>query len=303
MRNKIMVSLEQIEEVKANLNSPKETTFMIKNILSTTTLHNGVEMPWFGLGIYKIEEGKNLISTIHTAIELGYRSFDTASLYQNERGLGEAISISLIPREQLFITSKVWNTEQGYESTLAAFDASLKRLGLDYLDLYLIHWPVPNLYKDTWRALETLYKEKKVRAIGVSNFQIHHLQNVMRDGTIKPMVNQVEYHPKLSQDELLSFCKQENIQLEAWSPLMRGRLQKDPTLLEIAKKHKKTVSQIILRWDLQNEVVTIPKTSKTERLKENANIFDFTLTDQDMSTIQSLNENLRTGQDPDNFNY
>jgi methylglyoxal/glyoxal reductase len=303
MRNKIMVSLEQIEEVKANLNSPKETTFMIKNILSTTTLHNGVEMPWFGLGIYKIEEGKNLISTIHTAIELGYRSFDTASLYQNERGLGEAISISLIPREQLFITSKVWNTEQGYESTLAAFDASLKRLGLDYLDLYLIHWPVPNLYKDTWRALETLYKDKKVRAIGVSNFQIHHLQNVMRDGTIKPMVNQVEYHPKLSQDELLSFCKQENIQLEAWSPLMRGRLQKDPTLLEIAKKHKKTVSQIILRWDLQNEVVTIPKTSKTERLKENANIFDFTLTDQDMSTIQSLNENLRTGQDPDNFNY
>jgi methylglyoxal/glyoxal reductase len=303
MRNKIMVSLEQIEEVKANLNSPKETTFMIKNILSTTTLHNGVEMPWFGLGIYKIEEGKNLISTIHTAIELGYRSFDTASLYQNERGLGEAISISLIPREQLFITSKVWNTEQGYESTLAAFDASLKRLGLDYLDLYLIHWPVPNLYKDTWRALETLYKDKKVRAIGVSNFQIHHLQNVMRDGTIKPMVNQVEYHPKLSQDELLSFCKQENIQLEAWSPLMRGRLQKDPTLLEIAKKHKKTVSQIILRWDLQNEVVTIPKTSKKERLKENANIFDFTLTDQDMSTIQSLNENLRTGQDPDNFNY
>jgi methylglyoxal/glyoxal reductase len=303
MRNKIMVSLEQIEEVKANLNSPKETTFMIKNILSTTTLHNGVEMPWFGLGIYKIEEGKNLISTIHTAIELGYRSFDTASLYQNERGLGEAISISLIPREQLFITSKVWNTEQGYESTLAAFDASLKRLGLDYLDLYLIHSPVPNLYKDTWRALETLYKEKKVRAIGVSNFQIHHLQNVMRDGTIKPMVNQVEYHPKLSQDELLSFCKQENIQLEAWSPLMRGRLQKDPTLLEIAKKHKKTVSQIILRWDLQNEVVTIPKTSKKERLKENANIFDFTLTDQDMSTIQSLNENLRTGQDPDNFNY
>lgn len=276
---------------------------MIKNIFSTATLNNGVEMPWFGLGIYKIEEGENLITTIHRAIELGYRSFDTASLYQNERSLGEAIRTSSISREKLFITSKVWNTDQGYESTLEAFDASLSRLGLEYLDLYLIHWPVPNIYNDTWRALETLYKKEKVRAIGVSNFQIHHLKDVLREGTIRPMVNQVEYHPKLSQVELLRYCKQENIQLEAWSPLMRGGLQHEPTLMEIAEEHGKTVSQIILRWDLQNDVITIPKTSKKERLLENANIFDFALTDQEMNTIHALNENLRKGQDPDNFDY
>lgn len=276
---------------------------MIKDIFSAATLHNGVKMPWFGLGIYKIEEGKNLITTIHRAIELGYRSFDTASLYQNERSLGEAIRTASISREKLFITSKVWNTDQGYESTLEAFDASLSRLGLEYLDLYLIHWPVPKLYMDTWKALVTLYKKKKVRAIGVSNFQIHHLKDVMREGTIKPMVNQVEYHPKLSQVELLHYCKQENIQLEAWSPLMRGGLQHEPTLMKIAEKHDKTVSQIILRWDLQNDVITIPKTSKKERLLENANIFDFSLTDQEMNAIHALNENLRKGQDPDNFDY
>lgn len=274
---------------------------MVKDIFSTATLYNGVEMPWFGLGIYKMDI--NLIPTIHNAIELGYRSFDTASLYQNESGLGEAIKTAPIPREKLFVTSKVWNTEQGYEPTLAAFDASLKRLGLEYLDLYLIHWPVSNLFLDTWKALETLYREKKVRAIGVSNFHIHHLQDVMREGTIKPMVNQVEYHPKLSQVELLHYCRQENIQLEAWSPLMRGGLQNEPTLVGIAEKHDKTVSQIILRWDLQNGVITIPKTSRKERLFENANIFDFTLTDQEMDAIHALNENLRTGQDPDNFDY
>ncbi|MCH5585588.1 aldo/keto reductase [Shimazuella sp. AN120528] len=276
---------------------------MIKDIHSTTTLHNGVKMPWFGLGIYKIEEGEELISTVHTALELGYRSFDTASLYQNERGLGIAIKAASISREELFITSKVWNTDQGYESTLTAFDESLERLGLDYLDLYLIHWPVPNLYKDTWKALEKLYQEGKVRAIGVSNFHIHHLQDVMNIGTIKPMVNQVEYHPKLSQEKLRFFCQQENIQLEAWSPLMRGRLQGEPTLMKIAAKYGKTIAQVILRWDLQNGVITIPKTTKKERLIENANIFDFFLTPEDMEQINSLNENLRTGKDPDHFGY
>jgi diketogulonate reductase-like aldo/keto reductase len=276
---------------------------MIRDIFSTATLHNGVKMPWFGLGIYKIEDDENLISIIHKAIELGYRSFDTASLYQNERGLGEAIRTAAIPREDLFITSKVWNTDQGYETTLAAFDASIRRLGLEYLDLYLVHWPVPKLYLETWKALETLYQQKKVRAIGVSNFHIHHLQDVIREGTIKPMINQVEYHPKLTQMELLRYCNQENIQLEAWSPLMRGGLQKEPALMEIAEKHRKTVSQIILRWDLQNGVITIPKTSREERLVENASIFDFALTDQEMNVIHALNENLRRGQDPDNFHY
>jgi diketogulonate reductase-like aldo/keto reductase len=167
----------------------------------------------------------------------------------------------------------------------------------------LIHWPVPNLYKDTWKALETLYKEKRIKAIGVSNFQIHHLKDIMNDANVIPMVNQVEYHPKLTQNELLAFCKQEKIQLEAWSPLMRGRLQDDPILMEIAKRHAKSVAQIILRWDLQNRVITIPKTTKVQRLKENANIFDFVLSEEEMITIQSLNENLRAGQDPDNFHF
>ncbi|WP_028777269.1 aldo/keto reductase [Shimazuella kribbensis] len=273
------------------------------NIFSTTTLANGVKMPWFGLGVYKIQEGDNMLSLLHHAMELGYRSFDTASLYQNEAGLGKAIQTSIIPREELFITSKVWNTDQGYEETLAAFDASMERLGLEYLDLYLIHWPVPHQYKNTWRALEKLYSEQRVRAIGVSNFHIHHLQDVMRDSNLKPMVNQVEYHPKLTQVELRSFCKQENIQLEAWSPLMRGRLQNNPTLNQIAQNHNKTIAQVILRWDLQNEVITIPKTSHELRLKENADIYDFVLTDKEMEIIQALNENQRTGKDPDNFQF
>jgi diketogulonate reductase-like aldo/keto reductase len=275
----------------------------IANIYSTTTLANGVKMPWFGLGVYKIEEGDKMITLLHHAMELGYRSFDTASLYQNEAGLGKAIQTASIPREELFITSKVWNTDQGYNATLAAFEASMERLGLDYLDLYLIHWPVTNQYKDTWRALEKLYKEQRVRAIGVSNFQIHHLQDVMRDSSVKPMVNQVEYHPKLTQLELRSFCKQENIQLEAWSPLMRGRLQDNPTLKQIAQNHNKTIAQVILRWDLQNEVVTIPKTTHPSRLLENADIFDFVLTDKEMETIHTLNKNQRTGKDPDNFHF
>jgi diketogulonate reductase-like aldo/keto reductase len=260
-------------------------------------------MPWFGLGVYKIQEGKEMITTVQKALEFGYRSFDTAALYQNEEGLGKAIHTSSIPREDLFITSKVWNTDQGYDSTLKAFHDSLNRLQLDYLDLYLIHWPVPNLYKDTWKALERLYKEKRVKAIGVSNFQIHHLKNIMNDANVIPMVNQVEYHPKLTQNDLLTFCKQENIQLEAWSPLMRGKLQDNPVLIEIAKKHAKTVAQVILRWDLQNEVITIPKTTKADRLMENANIFDFVLTDEEMIAVNGLNENLRTGQDPDNFHF
>ncbi|MXQ52436.1 aldo/keto reductase [Shimazuella alba] len=276
---------------------------MINNIHSTTTLANGVKMPWFGLGVYKIPEGKEMITTVQKALEFGYRSFDTAALYQNEQGLGKAIHASSIPREDLFITSKVWNTDQGYDSTLKAFHDSLNRLQLDYLDLYLIHWPVPNLYKDTWKALETLYKEKKIKAIGVSNFQIHHLKDIMKDANVIPMVNQVEYHPKLTQNDLRTFCKQENIQLEAWSPLMRGRLQDNPVLIEIAQKHAKTVAQVILRWDLQNEVITIPKTTKVERLRENANIFDFVLTDEEMIAINGLNENLRAGQDPDNFKF
>ncbi len=276
----------------------------MKNLQSTTTLHNGVKMPWFGLGVFKAKEGEEVVSSVKAAIELGYRSIDTAAIYGNEEGVGLAISESGVAREELFITTKVWNSEQGYESTLAAFDESMRKLGLDYLDLYLVHWPLPAVgkYKETWRALEKLYKDGRVRAIGVSNFHVPHLEDLINDCEVVPMVNQVEYHPRLTQKELHEFCKKNQIQLEAWSPLMQGQLLDNPTLAEIGQKYGKSVAQVILRWDLQNEVVTIPKSVNPVRLKENADIFDFELTAEEMLLIDGLNEDRRVGPNPDEFN-
>nr|WP_108721390.1 aldo/keto reductase [Anaerobacillus isosaccharinicus]MBA5586152.1 aldo/keto reductase [Anaerobacillus isosaccharinicus]QOY35582.1 aldo/keto reductase [Anaerobacillus isosaccharinicus] len=276
----------------------------LKNLQSTVTLHNGVEMPWFGLGVFKVKEGDEAVSSVRSAIEQGYRSIDTAAIYGNEEGVGQAIKESGVPREELFITTKVWNANQGFETTVAAFEESMKKLGLHYLDLYLIHWPVPakGKYKETWKALEYLYKAGKIRAIGVSNFQVSHLEDLMADCEVVPMVNQVEYHPRLTQKELHEFCKNNKIQLEAWSPLMQGELLEEPTLAEIGKKYGKSVAQVILRWDLQNEVVTIPKSVKPERMKENADIFDFELTTEEMALINSLNEDRRVGPNPDEFN-
>ncbi|WP_170957706.1 aldo/keto reductase [Bacillus tropicus] len=280
---------------------------MMKHLQSTTTLHNGVEMPWFGLGVFKVEDGPELVEAVKSAIKAGYRSIDTAAIYGNEKAVGEGIRAGIkeagISREDLFITSKVWNSDQGYETTLAAYEESLKKLELDYLDLYLVHWPVEGKYKDTWRALETLYKEERVRAIGVSNFQIHHLQDVLADAEMKPMINQVEYHPRLTQKELQAFCKEQGIQMEAWSPLMQGQLLDNETLQEIAHKYGKTTAQIILRWDLQNEVVTIPKSTKEHRIIANADVFNFELTKEDMEKIDALNQNHRVGPDPDNFDF
>lgn len=276
---------------------------MTKILNDSTVLHNGVKMPWLGLGVYKAQEGNEVINAVKTAIKHGYRSIDTAALYQNEEGVGQAIRECGIPREELFITTKVWNSDQGYENTLKAFDTSIQKLGLEYIDLYLIHWPVAGKYKESWKALEKLYKDGRVRAIGVSNFQIHHLEDLMSEAEIKPMVNQVEYHPSLTQKELQSFCKQEGIQLEAWSPLKKGQLQEDPTIVEIANKYQKTPAQIIIRWDLQNEVVTIPKSVKEHRIIENADVFDFELSADDMNKIDGLNKNERTGADPDNFDF
>ncbi|PDY16699.1 aldo/keto reductase [Bacillus cereus] len=279
----------------------------MKNLQSKTVLNNGVEMPWFGLGVFKVEDGPELVEAVKSAIKAGYRSIDTAAIYGNEKAVGEGIHAGIkeagISREDLFITSKVWNSDQGYETTLAAYEESLKKLELDYLDLYLVHWPVEGKYKDTWRALETLYKEKRVRAIGVSNFQIHHLQDVMKDAEIKPMINQVEYHPRLTQKELQAFCKEQGIQMEAWSPLMQGQLLDNETLQEIAEKHGKTTAQVILRWDLQNGVITIPKSTKEHRIIANADIFNFELTKEDMEKIDALNQNHRVGPDPDNFDF
>ncbi len=280
---------------------------MGKHLQDTITLNNGVKMPWFGLGVFKVEEGPELINAVKSAIKHGYRSIDTAAIYENEEGVGqgirEAIEETGISREDLFVTSKVWNADLGYESTIAAYETSLTKLGLDYLDLYLIHWPVEGKYKEAWRALETLYKEGRVKAIGVSNFQIHHLEDLMKDAEIKPVINQVEYHPRLTQKELQAFCQKHDIQLEAWSPLMQGQLLENDVLQEIAQKYGKSVAQVILRWDLQNGVVTIPKSTKEHRIIENSSVFDFELTQEDMEKIDGLNENLRVGPDPDNFDF
>ncbi|UWE05040.1 aldo/keto reductase [Laceyella sacchari] len=278
-----------------------------KNLQDTTTLHNGVKMPWFGIGVFKVEEGLELVHAIKTAIQYGYRSIDTAAIYENEAGVGQGIREGLketgISREELFVTSKVWNADLGYESTIKAYETSLNKLGLEYLDLYLIHWPVEGKYKEAWRALETLYKEGRVKAIGVSNFHIHHLEDLMKDAEIKPMVNQVEYHPRLTQKELKAFCREHGIQLEAWSPLMQGQLLDHQVLKDIANKYGKSTAQVILRWDLQNGVVTIPKSTKAHRIAENAQVFDFALTDEEMERIDSLNQNKRVGPDPDNFDF
>lgn len=280
---------------------------MVKNLQDTTTLYNGVKMPWLGIGVFKVEEGPELVNAVKYAIKQGYRSIDTAAIYQNEEGVGQAIKEGLaetgLSREDLFVTSKVWNSDLGYESALAAFETSLKKLQLDYLDLYLIHWPVAGKYKDAWRALETLYKEGKVKAIGVSNFQVHHLEDLLKDAEIKPMVNQVEFHPHLTQEEVRTFCKANEIQVEAWSPLAQGQLLDHPVLREIANHYNKSIAQVILRWDLQNGVVTIPKSTKEHRIVENADVFDFELSNEHMEQINQLNENHRVGPDPDNFDF
>lgn len=280
---------------------------MTNNLQATTTLSNGVKMPWFGLGVFKVEEGPELVNAVKFAIKHGYRSIDTAAIYGNEEGVGQAIHEAMkeygIKREELFITSKVWNADLGFESTITAYETSLKKLGLNYLDLYLIHWPVEGKYKEAWGALETLYKDGKVKAIGVSNFQVHHLQDLMKDAEIKPMVNQVEYHPRLTQQEVKTFCDNNGIQFEAWSPLMQGQLFENPLLKEIANKYNKTVAMVILRWDLQNGVVTIPKSTKDHRIVENADIYDFELSNEDMDRISDLNENHRVGPDPDNIDF
>ncbi|MCR8926664.1 aldo/keto reductase [Priestia megaterium] len=280
---------------------------MMKNLQDTVTLHNGVKMPGFGLGVFKVEEGPELVNAIKVAIKHGYRSIDTAAIYGNEEGVGQGIREGLkeagISRENVFVTSKVWNADLGYDATIAAYETSLKKLGLDYLDLYLIHWPVEGKYKEAWRALETLYKEGKVKAIGVSNFQVHHLKDLMEDAEIKPVINQVEYHPRLTQKELQAFCEKHHIQLEAWSPLMQGELLDNEVLTEIANKHNKSVAQVILRWDVQNGIITIPKSTKEHRIVENASIFDFELTKEEIESIDELNQNHRVGPDPDNFDF
>ncbi|SCW31261.1 Aldo/keto reductase [Paenibacillus tianmuensis] len=268
----------------------------------TTVLNNGVRMPWLGLGVWKTKEGDEVVQAVQHALEAGYRSIDTAAVYGNEAGVGQAIQASSIPRDQLFVTTKVWNADQGYDSTLRAFEESRRKLQLEVIDLYLVHWPVKGKYKETWKALEKLYKDGVVRAIGVSNFKVHHLEDLLQDSEIVPAVNQVEFHPLLIQQELRTFCKEHKIQLEAWSPLMQGNLDM-PLLSELADKYGKTPAQIILRWDLQNGVVTIPKSIRESRIRENIDVFNFTLSDDDIARLNGLNQDRRFGPDPDHIDF
>jgi diketogulonate reductase-like aldo/keto reductase len=276
-----------------------------RHIADTVELSNGVKMPWLGLGTYKTPEGQSVVQSVRWALEAGYRHIDTAALYGNERGVGEAIRASGLRREEIFVTTKVWNDDvrRGYDAVLRAFDQSADRLGIGTIDLYLIHWPVPGKFKEAWRALERLYAEKRVRSIGVSNFQIHHLQEVLADAQVRPMVNQVEFHPWLAQPELLEFCRQQQIVVEAWAPMMQGRAGEVPELLSIGRRHGKTPAQVVLRWDLQKGVVTIPKSIRRERIVENAALFDFELSPDEMATIDKLNQHKRLGADPDHFTF
>jgi diketogulonate reductase-like aldo/keto reductase len=261
-------------------------------------LVNGIEMPWLGLGVHRAGWGDEVMNAIKCALDVGYRSIDTATYYQNEHRVGQVVAACGIPREEIFLTSKVWNTDQGYRSTIEAFESSLEKLQTNYLDLYLIHWPQPGTTFETWRAMEELYEKGKIRAIGVSNFMIPHLERLMENSRIKPMVNQVEFHPELVQPELLQFCKENQIQMEAWRPIMKGKVNEIKLLQELSEKYQKSPVQIVLRWDIQKGVVTIPKSVTPERIRHNADIFDFELTTEDILRIDQLDRFSRMGEDP-----
>lgn len=267
------------------------------------TLHTGLEIPQLGFGVFQVEDAQTTDAVL-SAIEAGYRSIDTAAIYGNEAGVGRALATSGVPREELFLTTKLWNADQGYDSTLAAFDASVAKLGTDYVDLYLIHWPTParDLYLDTWRALEKLLADGRTRAIGVSNFQPAHLQRLLDHSGVVPVINQVELHPYLQQGQLRDFHAQHKIATEAWSPLAQGALLQDPALAAIAQRHGKTPAQVVLRWHLQLGNVVIPKSVTPARIGENIDVFDFTLTPEDIEAINALDRGQRTGPDPDTLN-
>ncbi len=265
-------------------------------------LNNGVEIPSVGFGVFKIKDGDDVYHAVLKAIQSGYRLIDTAAIYGNEEGVGKAIKDSGVEREDLFITTKLWNEDQGYEKAFNAFDLSLKKLGLDYLDLYLIHWPGPDhdLYVESWKALEKLHDDGKVRAIGVCNFHIPHLKYLMENTEIIPAVNQIELHPRMNQKEIRDYCKEQTILVEAWGPLMQGKKDlDDPLFVELGKKHGKTPAQIILKWHHQNEVLAIPKSETPSRIEENIHIFDFALSEDDMERINNYNKDERLSSNPD----
>ena len=269
------------------------------------TLNNGTQMPMLGFGVFRMEDGKDSVEVIKEALKVGYRHIDTAAIYGNEESVGIAIKESGIPREELFITTKLWNEVQRSGDIEAAFAESLQKLGTDYVDMYLVHWPVPGKYVDAYLALEKIYKSGRAKAIGVSNFHPHHLDEIKKVWSVVPAVNQVELHPELTQKPLLKRCHEEGIVITSWSPLgaAKNGLLTKPTLVHIAKKYNKTPAQIILRWNIDLGIITIPKSATPSRIAENFDIFDFKLTEEEIQHIDDLNKDARVGSDPDNFSF
>jgi diketogulonate reductase-like aldo/keto reductase len=265
---------------------------------SQLALNDGHSIPALGLGVYQSPAGQVTHQSVLDALSVGYRHIDTAAIYGNESDVGQAILDSGIARSEVFVTTKLWNQQQGYESALRALERSLQLLKMEYVDLYLVHWPVPGKRYESWRALEKLKADGRARSIGVSNFTVHHLQDLLSRSKTVPAVNQVEFSPFLFQQDLLAFCTETRIQLEAYSPLARGRRLRNSTLVEIAKRHQKSPAQIMLRWALELGLVVIPKSVRPERIRENANVFDFKLSPTDHERMAELNENLRTDWDP-----
>jgi len=268
------------------------------SLASTKKLNGGVEMPVLGLGVYQMPRGRVTQEAVKFALNVGYRHIDTASLYGNEEDVGLGVRSSGVPREKVFVTTKLWNSDHGYDSALSACDRSLDRLGLGYIDLYLIHWPVPKLRKETWNALVELQRRGTCRAIGVSNYTVKHLEELLEDSEVTPSVNQVEFNPFLYQKELLRFCNDKGIQLEAYSPLTRGHKLGHPTVVEIARRYTKSPAQIMIRWSLQHGLVVIPKSARPERIGENSEVFDFELSPAEMAKLDSLSEDLHMDWDP-----
>lgn len=276
---------------------------MIKSITDCAVLNNGVKMPWLGFGVFLSPPGDTTYNSVRTALDVGYRHIDTAAIYENEEDVGRAIRESGIPREEIFVTTKVWNEDQRSGEVRKAFDLSRKKLGLDMVDLYLVHWPVAGKYVQTYKTLEKFYQEGSVRAIGVSNFLVHHLETLLPQVDVLPTVDQVEWHPWLQLPDLYDYSRKHKIQLEAWGPLIQGKGGEIPQVVEIGKKYGKSWAQVLIRWELQREVVTIPKSNQPSRIKENADVFDFELSAEDMAAINALDQNKRVAADPDNFDF
>src|SRR3989344_2943142 len=279
------------------------------NLNSKILLNNGTKMPIIGFGTYHLAEGEEVINVVKFALGAGYRLIDTAKIYKNEEGVGRAIRESGIPREEIFLTTKLWNLDQGYQTSLVAIDESLAKLGLTYVDLYLVHWPTAdvkalesiNKREETWKAMEEIYKSGKAKAIGVSNYTIAHLEEMKKYATVLPAVNQVEFHPFLYREELLNYCKQNNIALNAYRSLTNGQKISNEVIEIIAGKYKKSNVQILIRWCLQHGCISLPKSTHKEHIRENINIFDFEISQEDMAALDALNENLHFSPDPNNL--